>query len=106
MLSQFYPRMIDNLGDWNPQFFREIKGRLNSKNVAIVTFASIIGQGLLYLYFNSLLPTVETRYGHRYCTSTRIDEYSSQAHCTKDLLGNIQTIKEWPNWLEFWAKYC
>ena len=91
MLSQIYPRMIDNLGDWNPQFFREVKGRLKPKNLAIVSFASVIGQGLLYLYFNSLLPTVETRYGNRYCTSN--------GHCIPDLLGNIQTIKElW--WLD------
>ena len=101
MLSQIYPRMIDNLGDWNPQFFREIKGRLKPKNVAIVSFASIMGQGLLYLYFNSLLPTVENRYGHRYCTGENI-EYSRQAYCTQDLLGNVQTIKElW--WLDLFT---
>jgi hypothetical protein len=93
--------MIDHLGDWNPQFFREIKGRLKPKNIAIVSFASIIGQGLLYLYFNSLLPTVETRYGHRYCTGENL-EYSSQAYCTQDLLGNVQTIKElW--WLDLFT---
>lgn len=101
MLSQIYPRMIDNLGDWNPQFFREIKGRLKPKQMAIVSFASIMGQGLLYLYFNSLLPTVETRYGHRYCTGENI-RYSNQAYCTEDLLGNVQTIKElW--WLDLFT---
>ncbi len=103
MLSQIYPRMIDKVGNWNPQLFREVKGRLNNKNVAIVAFASIIGQGLLYLYFNSLLPTVETRYDRRYCASVDFEKYSqTYGKCTQDLLGNVQLIKElW--WLDLFT---
>ncbi len=30
--------LISKLGDWNPQFFREIKGRLKGFNIAIASW--------------------------------------------------------------------
>ncbi|MBL1211040.1 ABC transporter permease [Geminocystis sp. GBBB08] len=100
MLTKMYPRVVDNVGEWNPQLFREVKGRLTLKTITIVSLASIIGQFLLYLYFEGMLPTIEGSYS-RYCTNmTEVQPYSSNfALCSKDLLDNVQIIKElW--WLD------
>ncbi|WP_373481411.1 ABC transporter permease [Geminocystis sp.] len=103
MLSKMYPRVIDSVGEWNPQLFREIKGRLTPKTITIISLVSIIGQALLYLYFQGLLPKVEGGY-NRYCTVVVENEsYSSNLGvCSKDLLGNLQMIKElW--WLDLFT---
>ena len=102
MLTQIYPRAMASISNQNPQLFREIKGRFKPKNIVIVSLASIIGQILLYLYFENLLPTNDNRYSNRYCTVTPSDYYSSMGDCQKDLLGNIMTIKElW--WLDLFT---
>ena len=103
MLSKMYPRVIDSVGEWNPQLFREVKGRLTPKTITIISLVSIIGQALLYLYFQGLLPKVEGNYS-RYCTAIVENEsYSSNLGvCSKDLLGNLQMIKElW--WLDLFT---
>ncbi len=41
--------LLDRIGDWNPQMFREIKGRLNVRNVAIAFAASLLGQLILLM---------------------------------------------------------
>jgi hypothetical protein len=43
MLDDF----IDRLGDWNPQLFRELTGRLTSNNLIVVVAMSILAQLLL-----------------------------------------------------------
>lgn len=47
---------LDRLGDWNPQVFREIKGRLNVRNIAIAVASSLLGQLLLFLFWLNQLP--------------------------------------------------
>jgi hypothetical protein len=42
--------LIDRVGDWNPQLFRELKGRLKGFNVAIAIVLSLLGQLVLFLY--------------------------------------------------------
>jgi hypothetical protein len=51
--------VIDRVGEWNPQLFREAKGRLTGRNIAIATSISLFTQGLVYLCFRSLLPPLE-----------------------------------------------
>ncbi|ACK69327.1 conserved hypothetical protein [Gloeothece citriformis PCC 7424] len=90
--------LVDKLGEFNPQLFREIKGRLKPRNIAIATAISLTGQLLVYLYYSSLLPTIHTKY-NRYCTGTDPsynDHYYSyrQGLCIKDLQGNVMTLKE------------
>jgi hypothetical protein len=100
MLAKIYPNIVDSVGEWNPQLFREVKGRLTPKTFTIVALASTIGQFLLYLYFEGILPKVEGSYS-RYCTAMAETDlsYSSIRICSKDLLGNLQIIKElW--WLD------
>jgi hypothetical protein len=42
---------VNRIGEVNPQLFREIKGRLNVRNVAIAITTSLLGQLLLLLYW-------------------------------------------------------
>ena len=41
--------LIDKIGDWNPQLFRELKGRFKKTHVAIALFISIAPQVLILL---------------------------------------------------------
>ncbi|MGD1712115.1 hypothetical protein [Dapis sp. BLCC M172] len=45
-----------NLFNWNPQLFREIKGRLKTRNVAIAISASLLCQFLVMMTFLAQLP--------------------------------------------------
>jgi len=102
MFAQIYPRFINRVGEFNPQLFREIKGRLQPRNLVIVSALSIIGQVLLFAYFEGLLPLGEGVY-NRYCTGVGYNQYSSaRASCIVDYLGNVQIIKElW--WLDLFT---
>lgn len=104
MLTKLYPNIINNASEWNPQLFREVKGRLTQKTITIVALASIMGQFLLYLYFQGMLPQAQGVYS-RYCTVLNqpdLSTYSSNRVCGEDLLGNIQIIKElW--WLDLFT---
>ncbi|MEH2378547.1 MAG: ABC transporter permease subunit [Nostoc sp.] len=42
--------LIDKIGDWNPQLFRELKGRLKFFNVAIAVATSLLLQLVVFLY--------------------------------------------------------
>lgn len=54
MIHSFLDQALDQIGDWNPQFLRELKGRLTRKNMAISVGLSIVAQTLFsYLYFNA-----------------------------------------------------
>lgn len=39
--------LTDRLGDWNPQLFRELKGRLTGRKLLLATATSVVLQGLL-----------------------------------------------------------
>lgn len=47
---------FDYLGDWNPQFIREIKGKLKSKNIIATVVLAIITQFILVISFLAKLP--------------------------------------------------
>ena len=105
MLSRIYPRVIDHVGELNPQLFREIQGRLKLRNVVLASAVSIIGQIFLYLYFQGMLPITEGEYS-RYCTTISDsgvkDYYGGSQECITDLLGNLHIIKElW--WLDIFT---
>ncbi|AFZ19438.1 hypothetical protein [Allocoleopsis franciscana] len=64
---------IDQIGEWNPQLFREIKGRLVPRNILIATAVSLVSQLLLLMNFSSQLPVPNesaTAISNRYCTGT------------------------------------
>ncbi|MBD1870185.1 ABC transporter permease [Cyanobacteria bacterium FACHB-471] len=59
--------LLDQIGDWNPQLFRELKGRLKSRNVLIAIGLSLMAQFLLLNFFNNQLPNLSRTYS-KYCT--------------------------------------
>lgn len=88
---------IDRLGDWNPQLLRELKGRLKPLNLFISGAISLLGQFLLFMYFQVQLPipregVVDVR--SKYCTGGPV-EYGSP-ECLTDRFGNgfvISTLR-------------
>ncbi|MEW6496597.1 MAG: ABC transporter permease subunit, partial [Cyanobacteriota bacterium] len=42
---------LDRVADWNPQLFRELKGRLNAHNVGLAVVSSLVIQLLLFLFW-------------------------------------------------------
>ncbi|MGL5871750.1 MAG: hypothetical protein ACRC2R_05165 [Xenococcaceae cyanobacterium] len=89
-------KIINNLGEKNPQLFRELKGKLKQRNLAIAALISVFFQSLIYLYFESLLPSGDGKYSSvysSYCTSE--NDYKG-IECIKDLLGNWMV--DWQRW--------
>jgi hypothetical protein len=45
-----FNQLISNIGEWNPQLFREAKGRIKQSNLAGATVASILGQVVISFF--------------------------------------------------------
>jgi hypothetical protein len=83
--------LLDQIGDWNPQLFRELKGRLKSRNVLIAIGLSLMAQFLLLNFFNNQLPNISRSYS-KYCV-----EYDSASYaCLKQ--GGDYVI----DWIMWW----
>lgn len=90
---------IDQLGDWNPQLLREIKGRCKPRDLSVTAAISLLGQFFLFRSFQGRLPiSRSTQFASdvysRYCTS--IAEYDSPNKCLTDPLGNL--LIDWQSW--------
>lgn len=59
--------IIDRLTETNPQIMREWQGRLTPKNISIASIISLVGQLLVYLYYQNHL-SVAAGFS-RYCTA-------------------------------------
>ncbi|AFY38062.1 hypothetical protein Lepto7376_1728 [[Leptolyngbya] sp. PCC 7376] len=99
----FLNKWIDRIGDWNPQLFRELKGRLTRKSIGLMVLVSGIIQSLVYFSFSSSLP-YSGQNTHHYCVGTAPANwdpehylYSNQNWCLTDSLGNITSLN-WPLW--------
>ncbi|HEY9726359.1 MAG TPA: hypothetical protein V6D50_07890 [Chroococcales cyanobacterium] len=93
---------IDQLGEWNPQLVREIKGRFKPRNISIAVATSLVGQLLVLMSFAGQLPVADERRRivqeaiySRYCTGVR-QEYSSELICISDNLGSF--VINWQLW--------
>src|SRR4028119_2147894 len=92
--------LLDKIGNWNPQLFREIKGRLKIGNMAIASAFSLSGQLLLFMYYSAQIPVTppngEYTYpiSHRFCGLETGNSYDTK--CIIDALGNFAI--DWPNW--------
>lgn len=102
MLTRFSSQLLDNIGNWNPQLFRELKGRFNSRNISLVGGLSIFGQILLYLVFQGSLPYKEG-VSNTYCVGapppdwygySEPSSYIPNNYCVKDLFGNFVVMKD------------
>ncbi|GBE90632.1 hypothetical protein [Nostoc cycadae] len=88
--------LIGRLGNWNPQLFREIKGRLKPRNIVLASAISFLGQFILFMSFQVQLPTrlsVLQGSPNKYCTGITKYDY---AECLTDGLG--QVIINWQLW--------
>ena len=91
--------ILDSLLEWNPQLFREVKGRLKTRNIIITAGISVIGQFIIGLCFLGQLPEpVESVIGSQYSRYCFGEAYSSRLDlCETDLLNNWVI-----NWQLFW----
>ena len=99
------PLLLNALGDWNPQLYRELKSRLTFVKGRWVILASLLFQGgFVFLCFNripQLDPITQafkpyTQYS-RYCFGEPASEYGySHLTCTTDLKGALQI--NWQLW--------
>ncbi len=92
--------LVNQIGELNPQLFREIKGRLKPRNILIAVTLSLLGQLLLLMSFAAALPITErvaniNEMSNRYCTGSRPGNYSTP-FCNLDSLGGA--VINWQLW--------
>ena len=84
----------DQLGDWNPQLLRELKGRLKPRNLLVTGAISLLGQFLMFMFFRTQLPSpvvgVKEVYNHYCFGSSNLDT------CLLDNQGNF--VINWQMW--------
>jgi len=84
---------LDRVGDWNPQLFREIKGRLKVRNVALAVATSLLGQLVLFLYWLGQVPNSENTYwGDQYCRLR--DTYLAHQQQDRQLQGQYRQLQQ------------
>lgn len=90
------PNLLLALTDWNPQFFREVKGRFNPKNIGIAIAGSLAAQSMLLLFMWMALPSsVKDEYS-RYCLRRTDLTHHHYWQCVLDPAGNV--LIDWPHW--------
>ncbi|MDM9380409.1 hypothetical protein QUB80_06795 [Chlorogloeopsis sp. ULAP01] len=88
--------LLDKIGDWNPQFLREIKGRLQQRNIILAITVSLLGQFLLLMYFQVQLTTNDisvTSFTNKYCTGNIL---YGLPQCLLDEFDNL--VINWQLW--------
>ena len=93
MLNKLIDRAINSTGEWNAQFFRELRGRLNPKNFTLTLLGSFAAQVFLMMIFFTKLPiqpTPETKNRTQYYCLTL------KEGCKLDQWGQVLT--NWPHW--------
>lgn len=86
------PNLLLALTDWNPQLFREVKGRLKPKNIGMAIAGSVAAQSMMLLFMWMALPTSVKNVYSRYCL--RGNYYERQ--CILDPAGNL--LINWQLW--------
>ncbi|MEG4319303.1 MULTISPECIES: hypothetical protein [unclassified Microcoleus] len=88
--------ILDQIGNWNSQLFRELKGRLKIGNIAIASALSIGCQLVLFLSWSAQIPVVPPGDKSNYPIHDRFCERVADNNCAKDAAGNF--IINWPSW--------
>jgi hypothetical protein len=95
--------LVNQVGEWNPQLFREIKGRLKPRNILIAVTVSFLGQMLLLMSFATQLPVTErvidsasSPISSRYCLGVKENKFA-HPFCQIDSLGAVSI-----NWQLWW----
>ena len=76
--------------DWNPQLFRELKGKLKTRNVVIAGAISLVIQFIVVISLLGQLPDPDPRgiLGKQLSRYCRGNGYGDRLACTQDMLGN------------------
>jgi hypothetical protein len=96
-------KLIDRVGDNNPQIFRELKERLTPRNMAIAIISSLVIQGLVLLYFYGQLPATNSanipgaEIRNYYCQFLTPEYYTGdEPPCKLNGAGNL--LINWQRW--------
>ncbi len=101
-MVNFFTDCLDRLGNWNPQLYREMKGRLSQSRIRLILLASALCQAVILFFIGAgipvLDPEMEEQYD-RYCLGPLPDsEYANGLFlCTQDLSGQLAI-----NWRLWW----
>lgn len=87
-------RLLNAIGNLNPQLLRELKGQLKPRNLSLALGLSIVAQGLLYFLFRASLPSTAVPFQPQhsdYC----LEDLSTYG-CLFDADGVVQI--DWIRW--------
>jgi len=87
-------RLLNAIGNVNPQLLRELKGQLKTRNLSLALGLSLLAQALLYVLFSASLPPTDAPFRpehHTYCLND-----STAYGCLFDANGVIQI--DWLAW--------
>ncbi|WP_298906209.1 ABC transporter permease subunit [uncultured Nostoc sp.] len=108
--------LIDKIGDWNPQLFRELKGRLKFFNVVIAVATSILVQLVVFLYQLREFPDDKYPLTGTYCNlrqvyqqqEKQIYQQSNQSQLSdfNDFLLNNFCPQNEIDWQLWWRNHC
>jgi hypothetical protein len=106
MLNNLIDTVSDRIGEFNPQLMRELKSRLNWRNLGITVFLSMLVQGMVMIGQYAKLPVLTPNQNAPYYYSNQaycfqnINQYSSTppfpSNCKLDALNNV--LIDWPKW--------
>lgn len=80
--------LIDKIGNWNPQLFREIKGRLKIFNIVITVGLSLLAQVAIFLYQLADYPGEKYTMSGAYCNLSK--GYHERLNVLYQLVNQVQ----------------
>lgn len=86
-------RLLNAIGNFNPQLLRELKGQLKPRNLSLALGLSLLAQGLLYFMYKAALPPTDQPFQptyHSYCLN------DGPSNCLFDADGVVQV--DWVYW--------
>jgi hypothetical protein len=86
-------RLLNAIGNVNPQLLRELKGQLKPRNLGLALGLSLLAQSLLYFMFSVALPATDQPFrptSHDYCLE------ESSYNCLFNAEGVVQI--DWIRW--------
>ncbi len=109
MFNKIIDRIVYTAGDWNAQLFRELKSRLQVKNIIVTILGSLLAQGTLLISFLLDLPTSPDSGTHRsscqlslsplpfFSSGKKTCELVPLKSSNGELLWAVDVI-DWPQW--------
>ncbi|BAY07559.1 ABC transporter permease subunit [Calothrix sp. NIES-2098] len=79
---------IDKLGDWNPQLFRELKGRFKVFNILIALAISVVTQIVVFLFQLTEIPGKKYPMSGTYCNLSK--DYQAKLSSLSTQIDQVQ----------------